>query len=67
MKGKDNKCPRCEKWHQKLFPYYDNLEQKGSAMCLSCISELVVSRTPNWVLESLSYQILGILQNKLKK
>lgn len=67
MEGKDNKCPRCNEWHQKLFHYYDNLDEKESVMCLSCLAELVTSRISPEQIEYLTYLIVGTLQDKLEQ
>ncbi len=37
-------CSRCNKWHQRLLHCWDNMEQKETLICLSCIAEIITGR-----------------------
>jgi len=58
MKGSHNKCYRCGEWHQRLFPIYDNLSETKQYICRKCVAELTISAIPEWLIASITANII---------
>lgn len=46
------RCNRCNKWHQRLVYIWDNMADKGTLICLSCIAEIIEGRLNHLVLKT---------------
>lgn len=58
MEGSRNVCDRCNEWHQRLFPVYDNITETEQHICRKCVAELTISALPEWLLMSLASHII---------